>query len=377
LLNRLGPIGTNLRSIKARFDGGNVTAKEMDQPVMPPVMGSLLREVVSADAGPDLVDNVDPLRFTSGSDEPPQEAPAPRLAEFLVAAAGLQRLYEHLQPGDRELLVRVLAFHVLGPRKIGMPMTLERLRRLAERAKAARVAERTAPAGIFDWWADDFDLSPLGYPIRVRVLLLAVLQIFLVEQYRCPGTPEIGVRAGDVVIDGGAYWGESALYFAHGVGPQGRVVSFEVDPVNVAAFGHNLSLNPGLAGRIEIVPAALWDRSQETVTVRARGPGTAVTSEGEGRVPTESVDALLRRGAVDRVDFIKLDIEGAELNCLKGAEMALRTFRPRLAIAAYHKPNDLAVIPEYVLGLDLGYRLRLGHTTMHQEETILFATTDE
>jgi Methyltransferase FkbM domain len=125
------------------------------------------------------------------------------------------------------------------------------------------------------------------------------------------------------------------------------------------------------------VPAALWDRSQETVMVRARGPGTAITSEGEGRVPTESVDALLRRGAVDRVDFIKLDIEGAELNCLKGAEMALRTFRPRLAIAAYHKPNDLAVIPEYVLGLDLGYRLRLGHTTMHQEETILFATTDE
>jgi hypothetical protein len=68
--------------------------------------------------------------------------------------------------------------------------------------------------------------------------------------------------------------------------------------------------------------------------------------------------------------------EGAELNALPGAEATLRRFRPRPAIAAYHKPEDLVVIPEYLAGLELGYSFRLGHTTMHGEETVVFAISD-
>jgi hypothetical protein len=47
-----------------------------------------------------------------------------------------------------------------------------------------------------------------------------------------------------------------------------------------------------------------------------------------------------------------------------------------LAIAGYHKAEDLAVIPEYLAGLELGYHFRLGHTTMHGEETVVFAVSD-
>jgi hypothetical protein len=72
-----------------------------------------------------------------------------------------------------------------------------------------------------------------------------------------------------------------------------------------------------------------------------------------------------------------MDIEGAELKALRGAEAVLRRFRPRLAIAAYHRSDDLAALPDYLDDLDVGYRFGLGHSTMHREETVLFACTGD
>jgi hypothetical protein len=68
-----------------------------------------------------------------------------------------------------------------------------------------------------------------------------------------------------------------------------------------------------------------------------------------------------------------MDIEGAELNALHGAEQTIRTFKPKLAISVYHKPNDLAEIPSYLNNLGLGYEFFLDHFTIYGGETVLFA----
>ena len=341
---------------------------------MPPVVLALLREVLSADAGPEILGNVDPMRFPAGFEEPPREDAPERLAELLRHAAGLGLLFDRLERrADRELLIRVLAFRVLGHRRVQLPMTLNRLRGRIARAHAARTEERTAPLGLFGWHADDYDLSELGYPIRLRGFVGAVVQTFDLEQYRSTGPPEVAARPGDIVIDGGGYWGDTALYFAQIVGPAGRVVSFEFEPSNLEALHYNLGLNPQLAHHIDVVPSALWNRAGEEVNVHPFGPGTSIRSDGEARASTDTIDALVARGDVERVDFIKLDVEGAELNALRGAEATLRRFRPRLAVAAYHKPDDLAAIPEYLASLEVGYSFQLGHITMHGEETVLFA----
>jgi hypothetical protein len=68
-----------------------------------------------------------------------------------------------------------------------------------------------------------------------------------------------------------------------------------------------------------------------------------------------------------------MDIEGAELPALRGAEATLRAFRPKLAIALYHRLDDFIDIPAYLDGLGLGYAFFLGHFTIHSEETVLFA----
>ena len=69
-----------------------------------------------------------------------------------------------------------------------------------------------------------------------------------------------------------------------------------------------------------------------------------------------------------------MDIEGAELNALKGAEETIRRFKPKLAITVYHSLNDFWEIPEWLESLGLGYKFYLRHFTIHAEETVLFAS---
>lgn len=65
-----------------------------------------------------------------------------------------------------------------------------------------------------------------------------------------------------------------------------------------------------------------------------------------------------------------MDIEGAEVPALLGAKQTIRTFRPKLAISAYHRPDDLVTIPR--LFEKFGYISYLAHFTIHREETMLF-----
>jgi hypothetical protein len=71
--------------------------------------------------------------------------------------------------------------------------------------------------------------------------------------------------------------------------------------------------------------------------------------------------------------FYQDGYEGAELEALKGSEMVLRHFRPKLAVCFYHDLEDFWAIPRYLDSLGLGYRLYLRHFTIHPEETVLFA----
>ena len=86
-----------------------------------------------------------------------------------------------------------------------------------------------------------------------------------------------------------------------------------------------------------------------------------------------TIDELITRGFVPRVDFIKMDVEGAESEALLGAAQSLRTFRPKLALTVYHRLTDFWTIPQSVDRLSPGYRFYLRHFTIHAEETVLFA----
>lgn len=73
------------------------------------------------------------------------------------------------------------------------------------------------------------------------------------------------------------------------------------------------------------------------------------------------------------VDFIKMDIEGSELSALKGAKATILKHQPILAICVYHNLKDFYEIPKFISELKIGYQFYLQHSTVHGDETVLFA----
>lgn len=285
-----------------------------------------------------------------------------------------QGLYSALADAEsKRLLLMLLAYRILGRERVRLPVDLpdrERLRRLIDTTHKG--------AASSGWQLELFDLKHLGYDVRLLSTVGGVSTIFAQKQYEYEGGgASIRAEPDDVVIDAGGCWGDSALYFAHCVGPRGRVFTFEFLPGNLEVLRTNLQYNEQLRGRIEVVEKPLWDRSGEELFVSGKGPGSRVSPAPSGpadaRVSTVAIDDFVREHDVPRVDLIKMDIEGAELKALEGAAETITTFRPKLAISVYHRLSDLADIPAFILDLEPGYGLHLGHYTIHCEETVLYA----
>jgi len=99
-----------------------------------------------------------------------------------------------------------------------------------------------------------------------------------------------------------------------------------------------------------------------------------VEREGDDMVAlqTVTIDGLVAAGTIPRVDFLKVDVEGADLGVLEGAAETIRSMRPRLALACYHKPDDLATLPGFVNSLGVEYRWYLQCSTMTPVDTVAF-----
>lgn len=306
--------------------------------------------------------------------------------ELDCASKGLPELswlYEKLVDEEsRRTLVDIVAYRGLGNRKIKLANSCakywEKLR-IAE----SLVDKSVEPLTRFKHFEIRMmDLKPIGYPIKIFDSPYGALIAYIEEQYRC-ATNDFTVECGegDFVIDAGGCWGDTALYFAAKTGKRGKVYSFEFLPFNLDIFRRNLDLNADLKQRVELIEAPLWSEAGQDIPIIASGPGTRLVASGksarDGKISfrTEAIDHLVETGKITKVDFIKMDIEGAELRALKGAEQAIRRFKPKLAITVYHSLQDFWEIPKYIDSLELGYQFSLRHFTIHAEETVLFAMT--
>ena len=75
----------------------------------------------------------------------------------------------------------------------------------------------------------------------------------------------------------------------------------------------------------------------------------------------------------EKIDFLKIDVEGAEMAVLKGAKNIIATHRPTMAISLYHNWNDLWVIPNYVKEMHTGYKLLIRQHMNNSFELVLYA----
>ena len=119
-----------------------------------------------------------------------------------------------------------------------------------------------------------------------------------------------------------------------------------------------------------MINSGLW-KENDILHFNAEGDGgSAINENGSSSVSVVSLDDVLDG---QRVSFIKMDIEGAELEALKGAKESIIAHRPRLAICIYHKPEDILEIPLYLQSLVPDYKFYIRHYSNYTIETVLYA----
>ncbi|KKN66592.1 hypothetical protein LCGC14_0470070 [marine sediment metagenome] len=222
-----------------------------------------------------------------------------------------------------------------------------------------------------------FNLKSIGFPIKLYNLNAGIIFIFLLEQYRYNHNKIIDVQKADIVIDAGGGWGDTALYFASKIGNFGKVFSFEFLERNVKIFKENINLNPNLKEIIEIIQDPIWNYSNKEINFYEDGvSGVAFFNNNKKelsqKLNTISIDDFVKEKNIPKIDFIKMDIEGAEVAALLGAKKTITNFRPKLAISIYHDLDHYYKIPYYLKSLNLNYKFYLDHFSTSRGETILF-----
>jgi FkbM family methyltransferase len=182
---------------------------------------------------------------------------------------------------------------------------------------------------------------------------------------------DISPQPGEVVIDCGACIGEISILFA-GLAAGGEVHLFDPMELHARFCRLQATLNPALAPMLHVNTLAVGDRSHEAKNVVKSAdritPGAVSTDDFACTTLDDYAASKL-----GRVDFIKMDIEGAELAALDGAARLIATHKPRLAISGYHKPEDLWEIPARIRSLNPGYEILFGHHTPIGWESVFYA----
>jgi FkbM family methyltransferase len=172
----------------------------------------------------------------------------------------------------------------------------------------------------------------------------------------------------EVFVDCGAYDGDTIDAFICKMGSKRihRMYAFEPDTENYT----KLKLR-GFENMIAIQKGVYDKRT----TLRFSGQGdteSSLADSGGCEVEVDTVDNVLQG---KKVTYIKMDIEGSELAAIEGAVNTIITYRPKLAISAYHRKEDLITIPQKILSLVPDYKLYLRIHLPYSSESVLYATT--
>lgn len=296
---------------------------------------------------------------------------------------GLEFFYQKLNDDkSRQLLLRLVTFRILGYVKVKLPLSnpeyWEGLKNLESQRKESEKISLT----VFPYILNKFSLSNYQIPIEIFMNAKGLYTTFFVEQYRYSNYSEFAIQAekDDIVLDLGSCFGDTSLYFANKVGINGKVYAFEFIHENISIIEQNLQINPKYSSIVEIVKNPVWSDSFVDVYYKSGGPASKVEfnpfHDYEGKTQTITVDDFVFSKGLNRIDFIKTDIEGAEPQALKGAVHTLKKFRPKLAISIYHCMDDFVNIIKQIDELNLGYKFYLGHSTIFASETVLFCSTE-
>ncbi len=179
----------------------------------------------------------------------------------------------------------------------------------------------------------------------------------------------------EVFVDCGAYNGDNIADFINFEnGCFKRYYAFELNSKNCEELETNINLNWGenhYRDKFVIENKGISD-STKTIKYIDAVEGSKVNIEGTEIGEVVSIDDYFC-GLDEKVSFIKMDIEGAELDALEGGRKIIGSYLPKLAICIYHKPEDLWKIPLFIKNNWNDYKIYIRHHTELMTETVCYA----
>ena len=185
---------------------------------------------------------------------------------------------------------------------------------------------------------------------------------------------------GKTIIDAGAFIGDTALIFSEL--EQDRIISFEPVYENYELCQRTIRLN-GLTN-VTLEQKALGDK-QGFIDIYYAGEGSTIYPrdednvfyKGKSSVPVITLDQYVHDNKL-QVGLIKMDIEGSEPDCLKGARQIITEQKPTMLICIYHNKHDFFEIKTMIESWDLGYGFKVRKPTVPNAtyETLLIAEPD-
>ncbi|MCL2009485.1 MAG: FkbM family methyltransferase [Synergistaceae bacterium] len=168
---------------------------------------------------------------------------------------------------------------------------------------------------------------------------------------------DVRVDAGDVVLDVGSWVGDFAAYAS---AKGATVYAFEPSENNYDYLLKTAQLNknvyPVKKGLSNVKSTVAFINNEEISS--ASGIVSDVPPNSKGHfIETTTIDAFVEENALNRVDFIKADIEGYERHMLEGAVKTLRKFAPKLAVCTYHLPDDPEVLAKIIKDANPAYNI--------------------
>lgn len=213
--------------------------------------------------------------------------------------------------------------------KIGLASAASRVVTLC-RGLVGRGHDAIVSRGGIRWHLD------LDEGIDFSIYLLGAFERSTVNAYRKFLTP------GGTALDIGANIGAHTLPMAHAVGPAGRVYAFEPTRYAFSKLARNVALNPGLAPRIRLEQAMLSDRDDSSPPPALYSSWSLGAADGSrhpkhlGQLKDTSgavirkLDTWAEHQELPAVDFIKIDVDGNEVEVLRGAQRTLTRYRPKI-----------------------------------------------
>ena len=210
-----------------------------------------------------------------------------------------------------------------------------------------------------------FIIQRFKYPLEIEVFI--TFYIFGLKQYNIKNIFEVKNDA--VVFDIGAFKGDTAYFFSKKCSNKARIYAFEPDENNykiLLKIKDKYKLNNVIASNI------LFSNSETEINFLSMDLNRPAI-----KMKSTTIDKFVEENNIEKIDYIKMDVEGAEKNILEGAIKTIKKFKPSLAIAIYHGGKlfmeDFYNIPIFiknVINEDYEYYIRTFHPA--GLETILF-----